>query len=655
VVSGVDSGSRVVAGRYRLLDTLGAGGMGTVWLAEDVVLGREVAVKEVTFPRGLSDEDRAVLRERTRREARAAARLDHPSAVTVFDVIEEDGVPYLVMEYVDARTLAQVVKADGPLSPQRTAEVGLALLGALEAAHAQGIVHRDVKPGNVMLTPDRDGGPGRVVLTDFGIATSTGDSSITSTGLLLGSPAYIAPERAKGEQPRPASDLWSLGATLFTAVEGRPPYDAGDPLLTVTAVVTGEHAPYVSAGPLVPVLDGLLERDPAKRLTARDARRALREVAASGTAADARPGARPAVASNPDKPAERTAALLVGGGRDATEPDGPAAGAAAAGTRAVDDTAADDTARAWVPAAAQASPPPSSPARSAARPARPTRTAVGPRVPLPAARRDDERPGRGGNRALPVLLGLTLLVVLGVAGFALSNASDPAPPASTAQQDRTAPAATSDGTPEGEGSPPGAPDAAPDRAPAGPSGGSTGGSPDRSTGGSPDASTGGSPDVSTGGAAGDDATPDVPAGWQTFTGGPGWTVAVPPSYRASTFQGAPQYKDRATGRTLRVTTSGPGGGKPDAVKDRQEQAAAFSKTHDDYREIDISEVDYRGYEAADWEFTYTSGGTPLHALSRVFVVDGRGYSLFFQTRGSDDWGAARAEFDRIAAAFQPAG
>src|ERR671921_437425 len=201
--------------------------MGTVWRATDEVLGREVAVKEVVFPHGVSDRDRDVLRERTRREARAAARLDHPSAVTVYDVVEQDGSPYLVMELVEARTLSEVVRTDGPLSPQATAHVGLALLGALETAHRQGIVHRDVKPGNVMVRDD-----GRVVLTDFGIATSTGDSSLTSTGLLLGSPAYIAPERARGGSPEPASDLWSLGATLFTAVEGRPPFAGDEPILT---------------------------------------------------------------------------------------------------------------------------------------------------------------------------------------------------------------------------------------------------------------------------------------------------------------------------------------------------------------------------------------------------------------------------------------
>ena len=300
---------RLVGGRYRLSAPLGVGGMGTVWRAEDELLGREVAVKEVLFPAGLSERDRELLRERTRREARAAARLDHPSAVTVYDVVEQDGSPYLVMELVDARTLSEVVRTDGPLTPQRAAHVGLALLGALETAHRSGIVHRDVKPGNVLLGPDTGGLPGRVVLTDFGIASSAGDASITSTGLLLGSPAYIAPERARGQAPGPPSDLWSLGATLFTAVEGRPPYDGGgDPLLTVTAVVTGEHEPYVAAGPLEPVLEGLLERDPETRLTAPQARDALRAVADSA-ATVAVPVARPVPAA--ELRTEHTTALPV--------------------------------------------------------------------------------------------------------------------------------------------------------------------------------------------------------------------------------------------------------------------------------------------------------------------------------------------------------
>ena len=353
------SSRRLVAGRYRLRAPLGTGGMGTVWRAEDELLGREVAVKEVSFPPGLSDAEQEVLRERTRREARAAARLDHPSAVTVYDVVEEDGSPYLVMELVEARTLSEVVRGDGPLSPRRTAQVGLALLGALETAHRQGIVHRDVKPGNVLLGHDEDGRPGRVVLTDFGIASSAGDPSITSTGLLLGSPAYIAPERARGLPPGPPSDLWSLGATLFTAVEGRPPYDGGDPLLTVTAVVTGEHEPFVAAGPLAPVLEGLLERDPERRLTAAQARAALLPLADSApTVALAVPAPRP-----DDGPhADRTAALPL-----------PELADAAAGPQPSASTWQASGSPASVRAASPSTDSP--PARPAPRPARPARPA----------------------------------------------------------------------------------------------------------------------------------------------------------------------------------------------------------------------------------------------------------------------------------------
>ena len=368
--------SRLVAGRYRLLSPLGSGGMGTVWRAEDVVLGREVAVKEIIFPHGLSDEDREVLRERTRREARAAARLDHPSAVTVFDVVEEGDAPYLVMELVEARTLSQVVRSDGPLSPQRTAQVGLALLGALETAHAQGIVHRDVKPGNVLLCPDEGATPGRVVLTDFGIASSPGDSSITSTGLLLGSPSYIAPERARGLPPGPASDLWSLGATLFTAVEGRPPYDGGEPLLTVTAVVTGEHAPFVAAGPLAPVLTGLLAREPADRLDVAAARAALQSVAAN-----AAPGAPPVPAPAAELGSDRTTALPM---RDVREAAAPV-------------------------------PPPAAPTPAWSRP------------PLVLRAGQPLQPPRRRNRAPLVLMAVVLLVAVGALGFALSGDPDGTP------------------------------------------------------------------------------------------------------------------------------------------------------------------------------------------------------------------------------------
>ena len=218
----------MIGRRYRLRSAVGRGGMGTVWLAEDELLGRAVAVKEVHLPPGLPEREREELRHRLLREARVAARLDHPSAVTVYDVVEEDGWPYIVMEFVRASTLAEVIRDESPLPPARVAAIGLDVLGALEAAHAAGIVHRDVKPANIMIRND-----GRVTLTDFGIATSSGESSLTSTGLLLGSPSYIAPERARGQAPGPHSDLWSLGATLYTAVEGHAPFERGLSLIHI--------------------------------------------------------------------------------------------------------------------------------------------------------------------------------------------------------------------------------------------------------------------------------------------------------------------------------------------------------------------------------------------------------------------------------------
>ncbi|MBW3647270.1 MAG: protein kinase [Actinobacteria bacterium] len=319
----VDSEERVIGDRYRLHEPLGSGGMGTVWRGEDCVLGRIVAIKEVTFPPGVSGADREVLRERIRREARAAAQLDHPGAVAVHDVVEEGLATYLVMQYVPARTLSEAIRRDGPMSPHHAAQVGLAVLGVLRAAHARGIVHRDVKPSNVLLSTADDAPRGRVFLTDFGIASSPGESSLTTTGLVVGSPSYIAPERARGDQPAPASDLWSLGATLFTAVEGHPPYDAGDPMMTLTAVMVGEHAPYVRAGSLQPVIARLLERDPARRITAEQLESALSVIATSpdNESTPALPWSPGAV--DPDASAG-TAVLHVGARSPGGEPARPA-------------------------------------------------------------------------------------------------------------------------------------------------------------------------------------------------------------------------------------------------------------------------------------------------------------------------------------------
>ncbi len=262
------------------MQLIGSGGMGRVWLARDEVLGRDVAVKEVTLPAELSPAESADAVQRTLREARAAAQLSHPNAVRVYDVLTSEGRPWIVMEYVRGRSLTEVVDADGPLDPRRAAAVGLGVLRALRAAHQAGVLHRDVKPGNVLLGED-----GRVVLTDFGIATVAGDPGVTRTGVLLGSPAYLSPERLRGRPLGPASDLWSLGATLFTAVEGHAAFDRGSPVATMTAAATEDPPPARLAGPLEPAIAGLLRRDTGERLTAVAAEGMLAAVAGDLAAA----------------------------------------------------------------------------------------------------------------------------------------------------------------------------------------------------------------------------------------------------------------------------------------------------------------------------------------------------------------------------------
>ena len=289
-------GGRVLARRYHLLRVLGRGAMGAVWEAEDTFLRRTVAVKEVVLPGSLSPEERAVSCERTLREARAIARLGHPNVVTLFDVLDEDARPWVVMELVPSRSLADVIKEDGPLHPLRVATVGLAVLGALEAAHAAGITHRDVKPGNILLGHD-----GRVKLTDFGIARAVGDDTITGTGLLVGSPSYIAPEIIKGQEAGPPADLWGLGATLYAAAEGRAPFSGGDAMETLAKVVQEPPTPYEKSRTLVPALTAMLEKNPNRRARPVDARRLLLDVLRGGDEAAGRSGAS-APAAPPPQP-----------------------------------------------------------------------------------------------------------------------------------------------------------------------------------------------------------------------------------------------------------------------------------------------------------------------------------------------------------------
>src|SRR4051812_8965475 len=260
----------VVADRYRLIAPLGQGGMGRVWRAIDVVLHRDVAIKELVPPPGLTAGERQEMRERSLREARAIARLNNVNVVRVFDVLRTDADPWIVMEYVPSRSLQDALAAEGPVNPIRAAEIGLGVLGALRAAHRAGVVHRDVKPGNVLIGAD-----GRVVLTDFGLATVPGDPNVTRTGLVLGSPAYIAPERARDGTAGSGADLWSLGATLYAAVEGASPFARPSAIATLAALATENPPPARNAGPLKPVLNGLLRKDPTHRINAEEAERLL--------------------------------------------------------------------------------------------------------------------------------------------------------------------------------------------------------------------------------------------------------------------------------------------------------------------------------------------------------------------------------------------
>jgi hypothetical protein len=263
----------VVGGRYELRMPVGNGGMGTVWRATDTLLRREVAVKEVLLPPTMPRNEKDALCERTMREARAAAGLSHPSVVQVYDVVTDGGRPWIVMELLDARSLADMVIDDGPLSGRAVAKIGIAMLGALEVAHAAGVLHRDVKPANVLICAD-----GRCVLTDFGVARLPTESKLTTPGMVLGSPHFISPERAVGGSFGPPSDLFSLGVTLYTAVEGGPPFDRGDPFETMRAVVEENPRPAKLAGALQPVLMGLLEKEPSRRWSVDQARAALREL-----------------------------------------------------------------------------------------------------------------------------------------------------------------------------------------------------------------------------------------------------------------------------------------------------------------------------------------------------------------------------------------
>lgn len=385
----------VIAGRYRLLELVGRGGMGQVWRARDEELQREVAVKQVVPPNWLAENERDELRARTLREARTSARLNHPNVVRVYDVVRVQGEPWLIMEYVPSRSLQEIIESDGPLPPGRAAEIGLSVLAALRAAHDAGVLHRDVKPANVLLARD-----GRVLLTDFGLAVfEGGDGAMTRPGLVLGSPQYVAPERAAEGVSSVEADMWSLGATLHAAVEGRSPYARSTAMATLAALATRPPDPAPHAGPLTPVLAGLLRRDPRTRLGHRETARLLGVAAVSEADAEAAGSAGRATAGSSDRPT---------GGRDTDVPAGDEPGSsgnpAAPGGIYPDLMPPAAAARAWSRAAKRSewAPPaegdrasPSGDTSGAADPAGPSGTAG---RAVPATRADAGSPSSPAGR-----------------------------------------------------------------------------------------------------------------------------------------------------------------------------------------------------------------------------------------------------------------
>jgi len=570
--------------------------MGVVWAAMDELLGREVAVKEVIPPPGLTAEQAELTRTRSMREARAAARIKSRSAVNVYDVVEEDGRPWIVMELLDARPLSELINTDGPLPPARVAEIGSQLLDALSAAHATGVLHRDVKPSNVMIESG-----GRVVLTDFGIAALDGDPALTTTGMLIGSPAYIAPERAHGEPASAASDLWSLGCTMFAALEGRPPFDRGGSMATLSAVISEEPLPAPSAGPLAPVLEGLLRKDPRQRLTAEDTGRALRASMTAPTAA-MRQQTRPV---RPPMTGGTTGVLPVLPVAAPVSADGPPA-------------------QHPVPV----------PAPSATRVSAPG----DPRAAAPV--RPPSRPRRGGSRAvLAALVAAVLaLVAIVVAGVLLrdggGDGDQTAGPdgQTSAEPSGSDPASTADPV----GSEPTTDPAAsePTTDPAESSAEPTDNQP-----------TDNQPTDSEGS--------DLPDGFDLYTDETGFALAVPTDWAVTKEGPRTDFTEPGTGRFLRVDqTEDP---QPDPVADWENQEASVSQRLPGYELITIEPADYRGYDAADWEFTWVpDGGAPLHVLNRNLITGpDQAYALYWNTP-EDQWQESLATFETFAETFQPA-
>ncbi|MBO3745413.1 serine/threonine protein kinase [Streptosporangiaceae bacterium NEAU-GS5] len=564
----VDAGYRV-AGRYELLEPIGRGGMGVVWRAHDTLLDRTVAVKEVLYV-PTTDDDKDAFNRRVIREARAAGRIDHPNVVTVHDVIEEDGRPWIVMQLVRARSLGEVIRHHGPLVPDRVAVIGMQVLDALATAHAAGVLHRDIKPENILLSDDV-----RVVLTDFGIATMPEETSMTMTAGLTGTPAYLPPERLSGQPATPESDLWSLGATLYTAVEGRPPYDRGTPIATMAAVLNGEPDPMRRAGPLAPVIEGLMRRDPVRRIDAVEASGLLRQAAAA-------PGNAPPPSNH---------------GASYGAPTPPHGQAVIYGQR----TTPGGQPPAGTVTLLEGGPPEP-----------PRRSNVGLIVGLSAA----------GAVLLALAAWYVWFHTLGAgtsatATPAISTAASEQPTAPS-HRPSTSPSEKPSKKPSEEPStePPSSPPAS--ESPTGPA-------------------------------------VALPKGWRLYHDPIGFTVALPRGWTRQVMT-AQRVVFRSPGSPSYLQVDLTPWVDPDpenAAKDVESQATAKNLLPG-YRRIALDTVNYRGWPAADWEFTWTlSSGITIHVRDRLFSTpDGRQFAIYWHTP-DQDWDTTRLYFTQFTQTFQP--
>ena len=586
----VASDGRLLVGRYRFDKLLGHGGMGWVWAAHDETLGRDVAVKEIVPPPDLTPEQREQIRRRALREARAAARIAHPSAVTVYDVVEEGGQPYIVMQLLPPRTLADVLLEDGPLSPAQAARIGVDLVEALDTAHQAGVLHRDVKPANVMLSES-----GRAVLTDFGIATVEDDPTLTTTGMLVGSPAYMAPERARGERPTPAADLWSLGATLFAAVEGQPPFRRDGQLPTLNAVLTEQPPPAEHGGPLRPVIAALLHRDSAARPSAPEARDLLLRAAADAEADDTEvldPGH-----ETVDVPRPYTEPTIV--------------------------TAVD--AEPVAPPGREALPPDAEPVAPPVR----------------------EAPGARRRAWLAVA---AVVVVLVLAGAGLARLLGGGVPGGSAAPSTSAPDAGRTAAPNASGG--SGPSAQPT---AGAGSGQAADGSGRGSGVSGTSTSGGS---STGGAGSgpgsgrNSGASAVPAGFRRYADPTGFSLVIPTPWTVTRKGSDVTFHSGGRAYLLVPQTTQPAA---DALVDWQDQERAASPTFPGYQRIRLERVSFHsGWDAADWEFRWTPSGGTLHVLDRnLRVSDRRAYALYWSVP-EQDWSRMWRTFIVIADSFRPA-